>query len=177
MLDFETLGNGKDKVVIQVGACYFDRYTGEIGACFEANIDAGSHVKAGGVIDAQTVYWWLSQSREAIDSILKEPREDVTVVFNRLNEFLKDAKQIWSHATFDFVTLTETLSQLGIKPLFHYRVCRDLRTVVDLANLTIDKTARTGVHHNGLDDCKHQVKYCVAAINKIKGRVNASQAV
>lgn len=171
MLDFETLGNGKNKCVIQVGACYFDRYTGEIGATFERNFDAGSHVKKGAVIDAQTVYWWLSQSKEAINSILAEPRVDVTEGFIALNDFLKDAKQIWSHATFDFVTLTETLRQLDIKPSFHYRVCRDLRTLVDLANLTIDKTPRTGLHHNGLEDCKHQIKYCVEAINKLKKKL------
>lgn len=167
MLDFETLGNGKNKCVVQVGACYFDRETGEIGKTFEMNFDAGSHVKHGAVIDAQTVYWWLSQSREAIDSILAQPRVDIKEGFIQLNDFLKDAKQIWSHATFDFVTLTETLTQLDITPSFHYRVARDIRTIVDLAKITIDKQSRTGLHHNGLQDCFHQVKYCVLALNKI----------
>lgn len=171
MLDFETLGNGKNKCVVQVGACYFDRTTGEIGKTFEANIDARSAVMAGGQIDADTVYWWLKQSREAIDSILKEPLEDITIIFTRLNDFLKDAKEIWSHATFDYVTLQETLKQLNIKPSFSYRSARDIRTLVDIAGITVDKTTRTGLHHNGLEDCRHQVKYCVAAMDKIKRRL------
>lgn len=168
MLDLETLGNGKDKCVCQIGACYFDRETGEIGRTLKINVDAGSHVKHGAQLDAQTVYWWLSQSKEAQASILADPKVDVIQAFNELNEFLKDAKAIWSHATFDFVTIQETFKQLGIKPLFHYRVARDLRTVVDLGKVTVNKLLREGIHHDALEDCKFQVKYCVAALNKIK---------
>ena len=171
-LDFETLGNGKEKCIIQVGACYFDRVTGEIGATFKRNIDAASHMQYGAQIDAQTVYWWLSQSKEAINSVIAEPREDIKVVMNDLNEFLKDAKAIWSHATFDFVTLQETLKQLDIKPLFSFRTARDIRTLVDLGKVsTSDFNVERKLHHDALDDCFTQVKYCVAALNKVSGRV------
>ena len=172
MIDMETLGNGKHAAVIQIGACYFDRNTGEIGQTFDMNIDAESAVRSGAEMDAATVYWWLSQSKEAIDSVIAQPRIDTTLAFEALNEFLKDAKTIWSHATFDFVILTETLKRLQIKPSFRYTVARDIRTLVDLAKITFSKTKREGLHHNGLDDCKHQVKYCVEAMNKIKGRQN-----
>lgn len=171
MLDLETFGNGKHKCVSQIGACYFDRETGEIGKTFECNVDAVSAVKAGGELDAQTVYWWLSQSREAIDSVIAEPRLDIRDAFNQLNDFLAPAKAIWSHATFDFVTIQETFKMLGIHTKFHYRTARDLRTVVDLGRVTVDKQVREGLHHNGLADCKFQVKYCVAALQKIAGKV------
>lgn len=170
MLDLETLGNGKDKCVVQIGACYFDRETGEIGETFKVNVDARSHVKHGAALDADTVYWWLSQAKPAQESILAEPRVDVVEAFTKLNEFLAPAKAIWSHATFDFVTIQETFKQLNIKPLFHYRAARDLRTIVDAGKVTIDKTSREGTHHDALDDCRHQVKYCVASLNAIKKR-------
>lgn len=168
MIDFETLGNGENKVICQVGAVFFDKSTGELGAEFKANIDAVSHTKNGGVIDAQTVYWWLAQSDAARQSILAEPREHIIVVMNQLNEFLAPATRIWSHATFDFVTLTETLRKLGIKPVFSYKAGLDLRTLIYLAGTSVAKTARDGTHHNGLDDAKFQVKYTVAALNEIK---------
>lgn len=47
MIDFETLGNGKNAAVVQVGACYFDRGTGKIGGVFKRNIDARSAIKSG----------------------------------------------------------------------------------------------------------------------------------
>lgn len=171
MLDLETLGNGKNKAICQIGACYFDRETGEIGETFKVNVDVGSHVKVGAELDSDTVYWWLSQSKEAQESILKEPKVSIQDAFNILNAFLAPAKAVWSHATFDFVAIQETFKQLNIKPLFHYRVARDLRTVVDLGKVTVTKQVREGLHHDALEDCKFQVKYCVAALNAIKKRI------
>ncbi len=169
MIDLETLGNGKDKCIVQIGACYFDLKTGEIGETFKVNVNAASHEKYGAKLDASTVYFWLSQSPTAIASILAEPRLDIVEAFNQLNDFLVNAKEIWSHATFDFVTITETFKQLAIPMKFHYRTARDIRTLVSLSNLTISKIPREGTHHDGLDDSIHQVKYCHEAYKKLKG--------
>lgn len=169
MIDFETLGNGPDSCIIQVGAVYFDKLTGELGESFQVNIDAQSSVKAGGAMDASTVEWWLQQSEEARKSILAQPREDIVVVMQKLNEFLSKADRIWSHATFDFVLLTNTLKKLGIKPSFSYKAGMDLRTLVYVANTSVSDFPREGTHHNGLDDAKHQVKYATAALNAVKG--------
>ena len=171
MLDFESFGHTKHACIVQVGACYFDRVTGEIGEVFKANIDARTAVQTGATIDADTVYWWLSQSKEAIASITAQPLLPIADVMRDLNQFLAPAKCIWSHATFDFVLLTEALKRLDIKPAFHYRTARDIRTLTDFARVTIDKQARDGVHHDALDDCKFQVKYCVLALNKLAKKV------
>ncbi len=167
MIDFETLGNGKDKCICQVGAVYFDKITGELGKEFKANIDARTHAALGGKLDASTVYWWLQQSDAARTSILA-PGIHVTEAMTALNEFLANADRIWSHATFDFVTLTDTLRELNIKPTFKYKAGLDLRTLTWLAGISIDSFTREGVHHDGLADAKHQVKYAVAAMNAVK---------
>lgn len=169
MLDFETLGNGKDKCLCQVGAVYFDRTTGELGPSYKATIDAASHEKFGGKLDASTVYWWLAQSEEARKSILGEGKIDIVTAMAELNEFLRDAERIWSHATFDFVTLLDTLKQVGVKPSFSYKAGLDIRTLVYLSGLSVSDIPREGVHHDALEDCKHQVKYCVASMSTIKG--------
>lgn len=168
MIDFETLGTGKDKCVCQIGAVYFDHITGTTGLEYKSNIDSSSHEKYGGKLDASTVYWWLSQSTEARESILKEPRRDIKEVFIELNQFLSSAKRIWSHATFDFVTLCETMKQLDIKPAFRYSCGLDLRTLTYLGKISIKDIPRQGVHHDALDDCKHQIKYAVTALNSIQ---------
>lgn len=167
MIDFETLGNGTNKCVCQVGAVYFDKTTGELGKEFFANVDAASHELHGGRLDANTVYWWLQQSDAARLSLL-DNKQEIAGVFIRLNEFLAPAARIWSHATFDFVTLLETMKQLNIRPAFGYKKGLDLRTLTYLAGTKVDAHERQGVHHNGLDDCKFQVKYAVAALNAIK---------
>lgn len=168
MIDFETLGNGKNKCLCQIGAVYFDRISGELGTEFKANIDARTHTKYGGQLDADTVYWWLKQSDNARVSIMTEPLQDIKEVMTNLNIFLSTAKRIWSHATFDFVTLQETLKQLEIKPLFKYSSGLDLRTLTYLGKVKVDNVKREGTHHDALDDCKHQVKYAVASLNSIQ---------
>lgn len=169
MLDFETLGNGKNAAVVQIGACYFDRVTGEIGKTLDIRITPESAVERGGDMDASTVVWWLKQSKEAQQAVFEGPAVDIDSAFLELNRFLQDAKAIWSHATFDFVILQETMKRLRIHPSYQYRAARDIRTLTDLAPLSMaDKANREGVHHNAIDDCKFQVKYCVLALSKLK---------
>lgn len=171
MLDFETFGNTSDGAVVQIGACYFDEKTGEIGETFYMNVDADSSIKSGGTMNGDTVYWWMQQSQEARDSVCKEPRVDCHFAFNQLNNFLTEAKAIWSHATFDFVILTNTLKRLHLKPSFSFRATRDIRTLTALANVKksdMRGIERKGIHHDAQSDCLYQVKYCVYALNQIR---------
>ena len=170
MIDIETLGNRKNSAICQIGAVYFDRHTGELGEKFKVNIDVISAVKSGAEMDGDTVYWWLNQSDAARQSILAEPRLPIEQAFTELNTFLSLHKvtAIWSHATFDFVTIMETYKRLDIKPVFSYKTARDIRTLVDLAKIKIDgNRKREGIHHDGLDDAIYQVKYCVEAFNQL----------
>lgn len=177
MIDFETLGNGKDKCICQVGAVYFDGVSGELGAELKITIDASSHERWGGKLDAATVYWWLAQSEEARKSILSDNKVDVKDAFTELNTFLSGAKRIWSHATFDFVTLVETLKQLEIKPTFSYKAGLDLRTLTYLGKVSTSRMVREGTHHDALDDCKFQVKYAVESLNNIRVNKRLLQAM
>lgn len=177
MIDLETLGTGENKVVIQVGACYFDRMTGVIGDTFKRNIDARDAVKEGFQMDASTVYWWMMQSEAARMSVTQGQLLPIRQVFEELNDFLANSKCIWSHATFDFVTITETYRKLDMKPSFRYQSARDIRTLMDLFNVSVDKTTRTGLHHDGLDDSIHQVKYCMEAFKKLEQLKSASSLI
>lgn len=168
MIDFETLGTGANKCVCQVGAVYFDKTTGALGKEIDLTIDAASHEKYGGKVDATTVYWWLQQSEAARASITVKDKYDIHTAFMLLNEFLSEASRIWSHATFDFVTLTETMKQLDIKPTFSYKSGLDIRTLMYLAGTSISEFKRDGTHHNGLADAKFQVQYVVKALNQVK---------
>jgi exodeoxyribonuclease VIII len=171
MLDLETWGNGNNAVAIQIGACYFNRLTGEIGDTFEIHIDANDEVKHGFEIDASTIYWWFNQSEMAqvMATGPKQKRKDCYSAWDQFNQFAKHSKRIWSHATFDFVIMMNHFRKLGIKPHTGFRDARDLRTLVYLANLDYQTRPREGVAHNALDDCKFQVKYAAEAIRKIVG--------
>ncbi|EFG9970480.1 exonuclease, partial [Escherichia coli] len=62
MIDLETMGKNPDAPIISIGAIFFDPQTGDMGPEFSKTIDLDT---AGGVIDRDTMKWWLKQSREA----------------------------------------------------------------------------------------------------------------
>lgn len=168
MLDFETFGTGKNACICQVGAVYFNNETGDTGAQYAANIDARTAQVAGAQIDADTVYWWLSQSIEAQKSLTQGGVRPIVEVMTELNDFLGNASRIWSHATFDFVILQHVLKQLNIRPKFGFRAAMDIRTLSYLGGNKKFDTPREGVHHNALADCLHQVKYVTVALNNVR---------
>lgn len=168
MIDLETFGNGNNAAICQVGACYFDRVTGEVGDTYISNVDVSTSLKEGFSVDASTIYWWMSQCTEAQKSITEAVKYPVIDVMEDLNQFISKAKCVWSHATFDFVILMNHFKVLNIKPKVHFRSARDLRTLVDLSGITnFRKYNRVGIHHNALDDCLFQVKYTVDCLNNI----------
>lgn len=162
MIDFETFGVGKHACVVQIGAADFDK-----NETFKCNVDGVDAQRNGAVIDAATVYWWLEQNDAAQKSIGIYDAVKERDAFSRLNDFLKDADEIWSHATFDFVILMEALRRLDIKPSFSYRSARDIRTLLALTGFDHRKVERHGVHHDALHDCLHQIKYCKLAMEKL----------
>lgn len=170
MIDFETLGSGAHggtPAPCSVAAVFFDKDSGDIGSTIKINMDADTFVRDGvAEIDAKTVYWWLEQSDKARKSLL-ENKSDGRFALNQLNEFIRGADRIWSHATFDFVIFVKLLNAYGIKPSFSYRAGMDIRTLVFLAPQQREQK-REGTHHDALDDCIHQVKYTVAALNSLK---------
>lgn len=162
MIDFETLGTGTSACVIQMGACYF----GEMHELpevrtFKCNVDPNDAVNNGAVIDAPTVLWWLAQSEDARKSVTSGERLPELEAYQALNDFLSKADEVWSHATFDFVILTEALKRYGLKPKFHYRAARDIRTLVALSTVDTKSLKREGTHHDALDDAIFQAAYCL----------------
>ena len=168
MLDLEALGLGSNAVIIQIGACYFDRYTGHIGSTFKMNIDVDSSLRAGFEIEGRTVDWWMGQSDDARSSVTSHPKSDVLMAIESLNNFLAGAETVWSHSTFDFTKIENHINKLDVEAKFGHRVSRDIRTLVDLAGVDVTKYTLDGTAHTALDDCFFQVKYCCACFNILR---------
>ncbi|EKE0046986.1 3'-5' exoribonuclease, partial [Escherichia coli] len=164
MIDLETMGKNPDAPIISIGAIFFDPQTGEMGPEFSKTIDLET---AGGVIDRDTIKWWLKQSREAQSAILTDeiPLDDALL---QLREFIDENSgeffvQVWGNgATFDNVILRRSYERQGIPCPWRYTNDRDVRTMVALG-LVMDFDARTtipfeGERHNALNDARYQAK-------------------
>lgn len=144
---------------------FFDPQTGDMGPEFSKIIDLET---AGGVIDRDTIKWWLKQSREAQSAIMTDeiPLDDALL---QLREFIDENSgeffvQVWGNgANFDNTILRRSYERQGIPCPWRYYNDRDVRTIVELGK-AIDFDARTaipfeGERHNALDDARYQAKY------------------
>ncbi|MED8867195.1 3'-5' exoribonuclease, partial [Escherichia coli] len=173
MIDLETMGKNPDAPIISIGAIFFDPQTGDMGPEFSKTIDLDT---AGGVIDRDTIKWWLKQSREAQSALLTDeiPLDDALL---QLREFIDENSgeffvQVWVNgANFDNVILRRSYERQGIPCPWRYCNDRDVRTIVELGK-AIDFDARTaipfeGERHNALDDARYQAKYVSAIWQKL----------
>ena len=165
MIDLETMGKNPDAPIISIGAIFFDPQTGDMGPEFSKTIDLET---AGGVIDRDTIKWWLKQSREAQSAVMTDeiPLDDALL---QLREFIDENSgeffvQVWGNgANFDNTILRRSYERQGIPCPWRYYNDRDVRTIVELGK-AIDFDARTaipfeGERHNALDDARYQAKY------------------
>ncbi|WP_139460725.1 exonuclease, partial [Escherichia coli] len=165
MIDLETMGKNPDAPIISIDAIFFDPQTGDMGPEFSKTIDLET---AGGVIDRDTIKWWLKQSREAQSAIMTDeiPLDDALL---QLREFIDENSgeffvQVWGNgANFDNTILRRSYERQGIPCPWRYYNDRDVRTIVELGK-AIDFDARTaipfeGERHNALDDARYQAKY------------------
>lgn len=167
MLDIETLGTRPTSVITQIGACYFDRNTGEIGGTFLGNIDVDKAIKRGLTLDWQAIKWWFEQENKS----WMENTVSLSQVLGEFIQFAKKAEYVWSHSTFDIPILINAYAADNRKQMpFHYRATRDIRTLTHLAGhqRNENKTDPKDKTHNALEDCVYQVKYCVECFNKLK---------
>jgi len=180
MIDIETLANTSNAVINQLAAVVFDRHTGEIIDKFKKNVDTQTCVDIGLELSVETIEWWLGQSKDAQNSILEKPRYSIKDALQELYYFfIKSWKNVhddvyniervnvWCHTTFDEPVLENAFRKTKTDVPWHYRSGRDLRTLVDLANYTIDKNKNVGTAHDALDDCLFQIEYTVKCINII----------
>jgi len=137
MIDLETMGTTPNSVIVQIGACYFDRISGKTGCEFLMNVSMKSCMDLGLTMDASTVEWWLNKTNR---SFLQQPIHDVKEVFDYLFNFCNKCKCVWAHATFDFPILMNAYNKINYNLPFSFRDCRDLRTLVDLAGIPYKNT-------------------------------------
>lgn len=167
MVDLETLSSRADAVIMQIGIQPFlvtpDGVIVEHSAGMLINVNTENSQLAGGRICADTVHWWLKQSKEARESLnssfpLLEPD-----ALKMATEYFENTDEIWSNATFDACVLGEAYARSGYGVTFPFKKARDIRTLISLSKpKDVEesfKILRTGTHHNALDDARHQAQY------------------
>jgi inhibitor of KinA sporulation pathway (predicted exonuclease) len=157
MIDLETMGTRPNSPIVALGAVAFD---GEgVQSSFYEAIDLARAVRDGAVMDPETVIWWLGQSDEARQAITRrgvEPRAALNRFSAWMGQF--DIDGVWGNgASFDNVILSETYARLDMKAPWKFWTDRCYRTVKNMYPSV--ELARSGTHHNALDDARSQAEH------------------
>ena len=162
MVDLETMGTASTAPVIAIGAVAFKYENGvlTIGSEFYRTIDLRSEQKAGAVIEADTVMWWMQQS----DAARRKLTSGEVSAHEALQEFAlwlvatTNEPRIWGNgASFDNVILASAYKRHGIALPWKYYNDRCYRTLKNLAPHI--HPVHTGTHHNALDDARVQTNH------------------
>lgn len=167
MIDLETMGTSADAAIVALGAQAFDLSTGQLGDRFYCAIDLQTAVAMGGVIDAGTVLWWLSQEEEARKALTRDTRPigQVLAAFDVwcLQQGRPDDLDVWGNgADFDNVILASAYRRAKMPLPWSHWNNRCYRTIkAQHRNIKIE---RSGTHHNALDDATSQARHLVAML-------------
>jgi hypothetical protein len=173
MLDIETLGKNSNAVVVSISAVIFDMNTGEVGDTFEIGLDIKEQVSKGGIIDQETVNWWNDQSEDAKKELERLKKEPVYIALLTFNNWIKtnfkapSKIKLWGNgSTFDNVIVRNLYERHELEFVIPYYANRDVRTLTYLEKVNPKSYPFVGIKHRGIDDCKHQIKYCTDAYIK-----------
>lgn len=170
MIDLETMGNTPSAAIVAIGARFFDPYDdSEVGDSFYGSIDLEDSVRAGLVIDASTVKWWMTQPKEARDAAMAG-EGTLSEVLSEFKTWIKSNRSkkltVWSHSTFDIPVLAAAYRVCGESMPWHYRETCDIRTLNHVVK-DYTKVERDGTHHHALDDVDFQIKYVSSMLKKL----------
>ena len=165
MLDLETMGNKSNCPIVSIGAVEFNLETGDTGRKFYDVIDLQSCLDWGLMPQASTIYWWLQQNEKARNRICANGGE-LSIVLKRFEHWLNDCivdVRIWGNGVrFDLGILEDAYVACKMKIPWNFRKEMDVRTLVNFAPEIKNNTPFSGIMHDPIDDCMHQILYCHA---------------
>lgn len=170
MLDLETMGKTADAAIIAIAAVEFNVKTKELGESFYTVVDLNSSIQSGGIMDADTVIWWMKQSEEArIEFTHSSNRQHIANALDYFKSWLHDRcpvedLKLWGNgADFDNVILSSAYRRMELQQPWLFWNNRCYRTVKSLYP-TI-KMQRTGTQHNALEDAKSQAQHLIQLLS------------
>lgn len=175
-IDLETTSNLFNAGILSIGAVAFNRQTGKTGPEFYAEIILADTLRYGKV-SASTLQWWMKQSASAAKVFNPVKGIPLLSALRGLNDFLRAQPAnvcVWGNgSSFDITILEHAFQAIGIEEFEpewakKFWSVRDLRTLVDVADLDKGAVVFEGTPHNAVDDARHQAKIACAAFAKIK---------
>jgi hypothetical protein len=170
-IDCETLGvSTNNPAILSIGVVRFDPETGKLGGQQYFEIDIDDTIRHGH-IDGSTLRWWVTQSPVARDVFSDKPskvklREALDVIGTTIRS--ADVPTVWFKGPCeDGAWLKSAYRSVGLAEPWHFTKTRDVRTLIELAEMTGREVKDVGTAHNALDDAKFQALIVSYGMQKI----------
>lgn len=170
MVDIETMGGPPDGAILSIGAVLFSIHPERVevqpsSGWFHERATLPSNVELGRAVWPETVEWWIAQSKEAQEALLREPRHKLPVLLEAFRRWLVHSRVefIWAKPPeFDITILTHAFQQCEVPWPLHFSATRDVRTILETAKwmnwMDVVRMERLGEAHNAADDAAHQAQ-------------------
>lgn len=144
MLDIETMGTKPGCVIASIGAVKFNIDQGIIDRFYAIPVWEGD-------MSYDTVRWWLDQSQQARNELLREATGSLKTELEKFLNFAKGCT-IWGNGVdFDNVIMSYAAQYYGLK--WPYRSNRCYRTVKNMFSV---ESIRPTIAHDALADAEAQ---------------------
>lgn len=173
MIDIEAMSTRSNAALASIGAVAFNRHEVTpieelVKSSFYVNVDLRQ--QGWRHFDGSTIYWWLSQSNQARESIqgdLQLPDQALQLFTDWYNRVR--GGRAWAYgATYDHVILESLYQDRRLPNPISYRDQLCMRTVVKLAK--VERPAFSGVAHNALDDALVQTHWLQLCFDKLRSK-------
>jgi hypothetical protein len=174
IIDIETLSTNPNAIILTIGGIKFNRFEKlknfDEYETFYVRIDIKSCQNIGLKSDSETIKWWKEQNKDVKYEAINNPdRISIQEALNKLSEFIKDIKYLWSQGSFDSVILENAYRSCQIQIPWKYWNIRDSRTLFDVCNIDLKMIEyKKESVHNALTDCYRQLIATANAFQKLK---------
>lgn len=157
MVDLETMAVSPRTVVLTLGAVTFNPFTDEIYDELYFKVDLDDQDKLGREIDPNTLDWWAKQNPEVMEEAFSpDGRVPLESAIDQFHKFAWGCDKFWSHgAVFDLMIIEDIYRQLKRPIPWEFWRLRDTRTLFDIADPEMEKSAE---QHNALFDAIRQAR-------------------
>lgn len=174
MIDIETLGVSQNSVICSLGAVlfYYDVDSYYIENSFYTTLDPEEGIMDGFVVDWSTIKFWMNQSKKVRYETFPDKPTPVPLAIDSFIKWVEklDFQRVWAKSPeFDLSLLKVYFDHYAPSAWpFHYRNHRDVRTLLDIANVKEKDIPPVGETHNSLNDAAFQSLCVFKAYQKIK---------
>ncbi len=174
MIDIESFSEKKDKIILSLGAVFFDIRTGEKSHSFLRHINIDMSLRDNYSIDGKTLKWWMGQDQKLLKKLIKNDQyssdpHDTMIDFIEFCDYGTSKFMVWSRPPlYDLRALLDAFEKYDLDYPWDFRNIRCVRTYASLFPGIENDFPAKEQKHDPMVDCMRQIEYVSEIYKRIE---------